>query len=81
MPEAVMRAGWAASPSLTAAALPPQRGCQAHLTVAPVIFVTTFPEERSRRRAMNAGAIGFLSKPFNEGALIDCVETALNRVA
>ena len=25
----------------------------------PVIFVTAFPEERFRRRALNAGAVGF----------------------
>ena len=45
-----------------------------------MIFVTAFSEERSRKRAMNAGAIAFLSKPFNEDTLIDCVETALNHV-
>jgi FixJ family two-component response regulator len=44
----------------------------------PVIFVTGFPEERFRKRALNAGAVGFLSKPFNEDTLINCVETALN---
>jgi FixJ family two-component response regulator len=44
----------------------------------PVIFLTAFPEERFRRRAMNAGAVGFLSKPFDEGSLIDCLHTALN---
>ena len=43
----------------------------------PVIFVTAFPEERFRRRAMNAGAVGFLSKPFDEGSLIRSLETAL----
>jgi FixJ family two-component response regulator len=43
----------------------------------PVIFVTAFPEERFRKRAMNAGAVGFLSKPFAEDALINCVEAAL----
>src|SRR5215470_16479196 len=32
----------------------------------PMIFVTAFPEERTRRRALEAGAIGFLSKPFDE---------------
>ena len=42
----------------------------------PVIFITAFPEERFRRRAMNAGAVGFLSKPFDEEALIDCLDTA-----
>ena len=44
----------------------------------PVIFITAFPEERFRRRAMNAGAVGFLSKPFDEEALLDCLDTALN---
>ena len=43
----------------------------------PVIFITAFPEERFRRRAMNAGAVGFLSKPFDEEALIHSLETAL----
>ena len=44
----------------------------------PVIFVTAFPEERLRKRAMNAGAVGFLTKPFNEDCLIRCLYTALN---
>ena len=44
----------------------------------PVTFVTAFPEERFRKRAMNAGAVGFLSKPFSEDSLINCVETALS---
>jgi FixJ family two-component response regulator len=43
-----------------------------------VIFVTAFPGERFRRDAMNAGAVGFLSKPFDENALINCLETALS---
>ena len=45
----------------------------------PVIFITAFPEERFRRRAMNAGAVGFLSKPFDEESLIRYLETALTR--
>ena len=44
----------------------------------PVIFITAFPEERFQRRAMNAGAVGFLSKPFDENALISCLESALS---
>jgi FixJ family two-component response regulator len=44
----------------------------------PIIFLTAFPEERFRRRAMSAGAIGFLSKPFNEESLIGCLDTAFN---
>ena len=44
----------------------------------PVIFVTAFPEEIFRRRAMDAGAVGFLSKPFDESSLISCLESALS---
>src|SRR5213080_851089 len=36
----------------------------------PVIFMTGFPEQRFRIRARSAGAVGFLSKPFDEGSLI-----------
>jgi FixJ family two-component response regulator len=48
---------------------------QGHRT--PIIFITALAEERIRRRVLNAGAIGFLSKPFNEECLIDYLETAL----
>jgi FixJ family two-component response regulator len=44
----------------------------------PVIFITAFPEEKSRKRAKLAGAVGFLSKPFIEESLINCLESALN---
>jgi FixJ family two-component response regulator len=47
----------------------------------PIIFVTAFPDESARQRAMSAGAIGFLSKPFDEAVLIECLETALSRSA
>src|ERR1700750_2096804 len=46
---------------------------------APFIFITAFPEESVRARALKAGAICFLAKPFAGPALIACVETALNR--
>ena len=36
---------------------------------------TAFPEERFRERAMSAGAVGFLGKPFDENSLIHCLET------
>jgi FixJ family two-component response regulator len=43
----------------------------------PVIFVTAFPDERNRARALEAGAIGFLEKPFEGRAMIMLIETAL----
>ena len=45
----------------------------------PFIFITAFPKESVRGRALKAGAIGFLAKPFAGAMLIDCVKTALNR--
>jgi FixJ family two-component response regulator len=43
----------------------------------PIIFVTAFPDERTRKRALGAGAIGFLSKPCREELLIGCLQKAL----
>src|SRR5215471_3317587 len=43
----------------------------------PMIFITAFMEEKTRRRALDAGAIGFLGKPFDEARLIEYIETAL----
>jgi len=45
----------------------------------PVIFITAFPDEQLRERAMRAGAMCFLSKPFDEPQLLQCVERALAR--
>ena len=47
--------------------------------VAPFIFITAFPEESIRARALKAGAICFLAKPFAGSALVGCIETAANR--
>jgi FixJ family two-component response regulator len=43
----------------------------------PVIFVTAFPETEARGRALAAGAIGFLGKPFTDQKLIHCLTEAL----
>jgi len=43
----------------------------------PVIFVTAFPKEKLRTRALEAGAFGFLSKPFDAEHLIECLDRAL----
>lgn len=44
----------------------------------PFIFMTAFPDDAVRDRAMKAGAICFLAKPFSTPALIQCLETALS---
>jgi FixJ family two-component response regulator len=44
---------------------------------APFIFITAFPDENLRERAMKAGATCFLAKPFAAPTLIRCLETAV----
>ena len=43
----------------------------------PIIFITAYPDENVRARAMKAGALAFLSKPINPHHLIDHLEKAL----
>ena len=45
----------------------------------PVILITAYPDEKHRSRAMSAGAIGFLSKPFEEQSLLECLSIAMKR--
>jgi len=45
----------------------------------PFIFMTAFPDERIRARALGAGAVCFLSKPCDGSTLIHYLETALKR--
>ena len=45
----------------------------------PFIFITAFPDESVRARALKAGAISFLSKPFPGSVLTNCIEIALNQ--
>jgi FixJ family two-component response regulator len=62
-------------PGLSGVELQSQLIAQGNST--PMIFVTAFPEERTRARALKAGAIGFLTKPFNEERLIEYIHAAL----
>jgi FixJ family two-component response regulator len=43
----------------------------------PIIFITAYPEERIRARALEGGAIAFLSKPFDGTRLIEHLDRAL----
>jgi FixJ family two-component response regulator len=45
----------------------------------PVIFITAFPTEELRARALKAGAVDFLAKPFDGEVLINCLETTLKQ--
>ena len=44
----------------------------------PIIFVTAFPTEKLRARALESGALGFLNKPFDEEQLLACLRSALS---
>jgi FixJ family two-component response regulator len=46
----------------------------------PFIFITAFPDESVREQALRAGAICFLTKPFDGPTLIMCLDTALENV-
>jgi FixJ family two-component response regulator len=48
---------------------------QGHRT--PIILITAYPNENHRNRALHGGAIGFLSKPFDEESLIECLTVAI----
>jgi FixJ family two-component response regulator len=44
----------------------------------PLIMMTAYPEESVRARVLQAGALGFLRKPFDDEHLIECLKKALN---
>jgi PAS domain S-box-containing protein len=41
----------------------------------PMIFITAYFDERIRRSVMEAGAIGYLSKPFDDESLIELLQS------
>jgi FixJ family two-component response regulator len=43
----------------------------------PVILVTAYPNDKDRARALNNGAVEFLSKPFDERWLMECLNDAI----
>jgi FixJ family two-component response regulator len=54
----------------------------------PIIFITDFPNVRTTVRAMQAGAVEFFTKPFNDNLIlsairhaIDCSDVAMARQA
>jgi two-component system response regulator HydG len=53
------------------------RAARARLHPPPVIVVTGFASEQSRRQALAAGATGYLAKPFSTSVLASLVREAL----
>jgi FixJ family two-component response regulator len=56
---------------------------QAHLisqgSRVPFIFFTAFPDEQIRAQALNAGAICYLTKPFDGDSLVQGLQVALKK--
>ena len=51
-----------------------QEGLRSQGYQTPVILITAYPNHR--KRALDNGAVGFLSKPFDDEALIECLTAA-----
>ena len=62
------RAGW------TCRQASPARGHR-----SPIIFMTAYDDAPTRERARRSGAVEYLTKPFDERALIDAIHRAIGR--
>jgi len=53
---------------------------QSHLAAEgcfiPIIFITAYGDQESRRRALQAGAVAFLDKPFSDEQLLKSLRSA-----
>ena len=43
----------------------------------PIIFITSYEDDELRARALNAGAVDYLLKPFNNEVLLNAIDEAL----
>ena len=43
----------------------------------PIVFITSHGDDNARTRALEAGAVDFLYKPFREEALLSAIDRAL----
>ena len=44
----------------------------------PIIFISAHSHRRARARALEAGAVAFLTKPFSDDALINAINSSLS---
>ena len=48
-------------------------------TPVPMVLITAFADEKEKTRALQAGVMGYLTKPFNEVELLTQIRSALDR--
>lgn len=54
-----------------------QRRLVASNIAVPIVFITAHYSEDQRRKAMEAGAVAFLRKPFSEQELLNSIDACL----
>jgi FixJ family two-component response regulator len=64
--------------------MPGMTGLELHFQVTaldeniPTILITAYPSENNRTRALDAGVLNYLVKPFSETEIVGSVRSALN---
>jgi FixJ family two-component response regulator len=48
-------------------------------TAIPTVLITAYPDDAVRTRALEAGVVGYLTKPFSHSELLGCINSALQR--
>jgi FixJ family two-component response regulator len=62
--------------------MPGMSGLELHMrlqdkgTPVPMILITAFADEKEKARALQAGVVGYLTKPFNESELLGRIRSA-----
>ena len=56
-----------------------QARVRAEANRVPFVFISAAPEESIRTRALEDGAVCFLTKPFDEDILIKCLDAAVKQ--
>jgi FixJ family two-component response regulator len=45
----------------------------------PTVLMTAYPDDKARARALKAGVICYLTKPFSNDELLGCIQSALKQ--
>jgi FixJ family two-component response regulator len=46
-------------------------------SLVPTVLITAYPNDNARSRAIESGVICYLTKPFDENELLECVQSAI----